>query len=173
MSDWIIENVLKTTNVLETWKPILPDHRKKENYFKGRVNEKDIIRIITRNHPLLEDNTNKKFPAEEERPDIVVAHSILKRPVKIEIKALKGMSGPIQGGGGRKILKNGTVRPSTSYAYRYESFDFMCITFDRESDNPKIVVCPWPLIRHYGGKTAAYKDLKNWENNFGLEGIIK
>ena len=83
-----------------------------------------------------------------------------KKPIRIEIKSSKGETAFIKGGGNSK-----------HYDYPVDAFEFMAITFDRDSEDPKFVCLPWKLIQ--GKSSVSYKQLKEWENNFKLAGYVE
>ena len=148
-----IENLLQPTNVLETWKPIKQVPGLKQNVENGSRNEDRWIELLNK-HRLLQNDTRKK-----KSPDIHLQVSGYKIPIRVEIKSSESKTAFIMGGGN-----------SDHYHYDRDQFEFMAITFDRDSENPKFCAIPWKLI--HGKKNVSYEQVKTWENNFNLEGYV-
>lgn len=157
-------DILQTTNTLERFKPILPAPGIRSNTSKGRANEHMMKDILSKHYTLTKDNCNKKTT-----PDTWWAVPSYKREIGIEFKSVKGQACPVQAGGGR----NTPHEKSRHYSYAPDAFDFICITFDCESENPKICIVPWSLVAITGLKSLTYNRCKYWENNFELEGLVK
>ena len=148
-----IENLLQPTNVLETWKPIKQVPGLKQNVENGSRNEDRWIELLNK-HRLLQNDTRKKIS-----PDTHWQVSGYKIPIRVEIKSSKDKTAFIMGGG-----------EGDHYHYGIDQFEFMAITFDRDSENPKFCAIPWKLI--HGKKNVSYEQVKTWENNFNLEGYV-